>query len=125
MDDKKKVKNMMWEDKDIIQENTSKRLFGEKFDEKITEHNKVRKKSRKFFKIIDNKQPNNSINNVNNHQPFRRNPLPQQDMGGGKVISLAIIKTTTDRATELVSQNLNLPSFVYPVLANARISKST
>ena len=38
MGDKKKVKNMMWEDKDIIQENTSKRLFGEKFDEKITEH---------------------------------------------------------------------------------------
>ena len=38
MGDKKKVKNMMWEDKDIIRENTSKRLFGEKLDEKITEH---------------------------------------------------------------------------------------
>ena len=84
MDDKKKVKNMMWEDKDIIQESTSKRLFGEKFDQKITEHVKVRKKSRKFFKIIDNKQPNNSINNVNDHQPFRRSPLPQQDVGGGQ-----------------------------------------
>ena len=60
----------MSENKDIIQENTSKRLFGEKLDEKITKHVKLKKNSREFFNIIDNKQPNNSINNANNHQLF-------------------------------------------------------
>ena len=34
---------------------------------------------------------------------------------GGKAISLAIIKNMTDWPTALVSQNLNLPSFVYQV----------
>ena len=38
MGDKKKVKDRMSENEDIIQENTSKRLFGEKIDGKITEH---------------------------------------------------------------------------------------
>ena len=73
--DKIKVKDMMSENKNIILENTSKRLFGEKFVEKITEHVKLRKKSREFFNIIENKQPDNLINNGNNHQPFRRNLL--------------------------------------------------
>ena len=53
----------MSENKDLIWENTLKRLFGEKFDEKITEHVKFKKESKEFFNIIDNKQPNNSINN--------------------------------------------------------------
>ena len=34
---------------------------------------------------------------------------------GDKAISLAIIKNMTDWPTALVSQNLNLPSFVYQV----------
>ena len=64
--DKKKVKDMLLEN--IM-----------KFDEKITEHVKLKKTSMGFFNIIDNKQPNNSINNGNNHQTFRSSPLPQQD----------------------------------------------
>ena len=47
MDDK--VKDMMSENKEIIQEKTSKRLLGEKFDEKITEKVNFKKKSREFF----------------------------------------------------------------------------
>ena len=46
MGDEKKVKDMMSENKDIIQENTSKRLVGEKIDEMITEHVKRKKNSR-------------------------------------------------------------------------------
>ena len=64
--DKKKVKDMMLENKGIIQENTSKCLFRKKFDEKITECVKAKKKAREFFNIIDNKQSNN----LNNNQPF-------------------------------------------------------
>ena len=82
--DKKKVKDMMSENKDTIQKNTLKRFFGEKFDEKITKHLKLKKKSREFSNIIDNKKQNNSIDNGNNHQPFRRSLLPQQDGGSGR-----------------------------------------
>lgn len=78
MGDKKKSKDIMLEKEDIIQENTSKRFFGEKFDEKITEHVKLKRESKAFFNIIDNKQPNNSINNGKNRQPFQRNPLLQR-----------------------------------------------
>ena len=74
----------MSENKDLIWENTLKRLLGEKFDEKITEHVKFKKESKEFFNIIDNKQPNNSINNGKNSQPFQRNPLLQQDRGNGR-----------------------------------------
>ena len=75
---KKKVKDIMSENKDLIWENTLKHLFGEKFDEKITEHVKLKRESKAFFNIIDNKQPNNSINNGKNRQPFQRNPLLQR-----------------------------------------------
>ena len=96
-----------------------KRLLGEKFDEKITEHVKFKKESKEFFNIIDNKQPNNSINNGKNRQPFQRNPLLQDRDNRievtGEEISLAIIKTTTDWAAELVCQNLSLTYPVYPV----------
>ena len=72
-------------------------------------------KSREFFNIIDNKQPNNSISNAKTHQLFRRSLLPQQDRGRGRSSFFSYHKTTTDWATELVSQNLNLSSSVYPV----------
>ena len=77
MDDKKKVKYTMSENKELIQESTSKCFFGETFDEKITEHVKLKKKSKEFFNNIDKKQPNNSINNGNNHQSFKKSLLPQ------------------------------------------------
>ena len=48
--DKKKVKTMLKENKDILQENTSKRLFGEKIDEKITEFVKLKKKFKEFLR---------------------------------------------------------------------------
>ena len=51
MGDKKKSKDIMLEKEDIIQENTSKRFFGEKFDEKITEQVKLKIKSSEFFNI--------------------------------------------------------------------------
>ena len=54
--DNAKVKDIMKESKDILQEDTSSRLFGKKFDEKITEFVKLKKKSKEFFNIMDGKK---------------------------------------------------------------------
>ena len=53
--DKKRVKDLMKENKDILQEDTSSRLFGEKFDEKILKFVKMKKKSEEFFNQMDDK----------------------------------------------------------------------
>ena len=47
--------------------------------------------------------------------PFKGTPSSNRTEVTGKEISLAIIKTTTDWATELVCQNLSLTYSVYPV----------
>ena len=102
MGDKNKVKNRMSENTDIIQKNTSKLLFGKKIDKEITEQVKLKKKSREFFSITDNKQPNNSINN--GKDSFQEASSPKRIEVGGEPTFLAIIKATTDRAAELVRQ---------------------
>ena len=127
MGDKKKVKDMMSENKDMTQENTSKRLFGEKCDKKITEHVKLKKKFRKFFNIIDNKEPNNSVNHGNNHQPFRWSPLPQQDRGRGRS-NIFSFHQNHDRSGKRIDKSKFKSSFLCilstgPV--NTRISKGT
>ena len=127
MGDKKKVKDNMSENKDIIQENSSKHLFTEKLNDKITEHVKLKKKSREFFNIIENKQPNNSINNSNNHQPFQRCPLLQQDRGRGRSNFFSYHQNdnklcNSSGKSKFISYFLCIPS-ASPV--NARISKGT
>ena len=57
--DKKKVKDMMLENKGIIQEHNSKRLFRKK----IWSQNMLNS-FREFFNIIDKKQSNSSLNMV-------------------------------------------------------------
>ena len=47
--------------------------------------------------------------------PFKGTPSSNRIEVTGEEISLAIIKTTTDWATELVCQNLSLTYSVYPV----------
>ena len=76
--DKSKVKDMMKENKEILQEDTSNRLFGEKFDEKMVEFVKLKKKSREFFNVMDNKvKPSvNQQTRVGLNQSFRGGPLP-------------------------------------------------
>ena len=59
--DKTKVKNMMKENKEILQEDSSNRLFGEKFDEKMVEFVKLKKKSKEFFNVMDNKPKSLSL----------------------------------------------------------------
>ena len=76
--DKTKVKNMMKENKEILQEDTSNRLFGEKFDEKMVEFVKLKKKSKEFFNVMDNKTKSsvNQQTRVGFNQSFRGGPLP-------------------------------------------------
>ena len=59
MGDKKKVKDMMLENRDIIQENTSKRLFRKKIWSQD-----MLNSFREFFNIIDKKQSDSSINMI-------------------------------------------------------------
>ena len=47
--------------------------------------------------------------------PFEGASSPNRMEVVGEAISLVIINTTADRATELVSQNLSIASSVYPV----------
>ena len=47
--DKSKVKNIVKENKEIFQEDTSQRLFGEKFDDKIMEVVKLKISSSLLF----------------------------------------------------------------------------
>ena len=106
MSDKKKVKGIMSKNKDIIQENTPKRLFGEKLDEKITEHVKLKKRSPGSFStsLATNAQIIQLIM-ATIISLFEGAPSFNRIEVGGKAISLAIIKTTTDWPTGLVNQN--------------------
>lgn len=84
--DKAKVKDIMKENKEILQEDTTNRLFGEKFDDRIMEFVKLKKKSKEFFNIMDGKSkvanyPNRS---TMNHQSFRGSPLPNTFRGRGQ-----------------------------------------
>ena len=101
----------MKENNDILQEDTSNRLFGEKFDEKILDFVKIKKKPKEFFNLTDGKSKDSN-------QSFRGAPSSvQQD--GGRIIS--IFKETKPphnpiTKTEWVSQiPLNFP----PVLVNS------
>ena len=118
---------MMSENKDIIQKNTLKRFFGEKFDEKITKHLKLKKKSREFSNIIDNKKQNNSIDNGNNHQPFRRSLLPQQDGGSGRSNFFSHHQYHSRSGNKIGKSKLKCCFLCIPSTShsNARISKGT
>uniref|UniRef100_A0A7M5UXD4 Uncharacterized protein n=1 Tax=Clytia hemisphaerica TaxID=252671 RepID=A0A7M5UXD4_9CNID len=99
--DKTKVKEMMKENKDILQENTSSnRLFGEKFDEKMVEVVKLKKKSKEFFNVMDGKTKSsvNKQNRIGLNQSFRGGPLPGTS-GRGQNFFQANLKVET---TELV-----------------------
>ena len=52
MGNKKQMKDMMSENKDVIQENTQQHLFGEKREEQITEYVNLKKKKKKKKKKI-------------------------------------------------------------------------
>ena len=49
--DKAKVKDVMKENKEILEDNSSQRLFGEKFDTKIMGFVKLKKNSRNFLTL--------------------------------------------------------------------------
>ena len=115
--DKTKVKNMMKENKEILQEDTSNRLFGEKFDEKMVEFVKLKKKSKEFLLSWTTKQNRPSINKpeLDSTSPFVGAPYPVQ-VEGGRIIS----KATNPKveATELVSlTSSSLQTNLVPILS--------
>ena len=79
--DKSKAKDLMKENKDILQEDTSNRLFQEKFNEKILDFVKM-KKSKEFFDLMDGKSKNSNQRVVATHnQSFRGAPSSFQQDG--------------------------------------------
>ena len=115
----------MSENKDIIQENTSKHLFGEKFDEKITKHVKLKKNSREFFNIIDSSQIIRSIM-ATTISSFEKAPSPNRiEVGGSNFFSY---HQNQNRSGNIIGKSKFKSSFLFipsNSLVNARISKCT
>lgn len=105
--DKTKVKDIMTENKEILREDTTNWLFGEKFDDRIMEFVKLKKKSKEFFNIMDGKSkvtnyPNKSTIIIN---PFVGATLPIHSEAGGRVATSTPKEIKTKIETiELVSQ---------------------
>ena len=114
--DKKKVKDMMTDNKEMIKNNLSERLFGEKFDEKITEHVKLKKKSREFFNILDNK----NASNFKENQPFRKGlPLPQREGNSNRGRRNSFFQNNQFRSSSnrIGKSNSNFSIYQVPVLS--------
>jgi len=50
--DKKKVKDILHENLDVLQESMSDKLFGERFNERIIEQIKMKKRSKEFMNVL-------------------------------------------------------------------------
>ena len=103
--DNAKVKDIMKENKNILKEDTSSHLLGEKFDDKITEF--VKKNSKEFSNIMDRKKKESNLSTTrvtSTSSPFV-GPPPQLNWRGSRTTSQDINLATT----KLVSQD----SFVF------------
>jgi len=75
--DKKKVKDILHENLDVLQESMSDKLFGERFNERIIEQIKVKKRSKEFMNVsAEGVRPSTSASG-GARSPFRASSLLQ------------------------------------------------